>query len=57
MTAVQHEWPFIKVQCLDFSLAESVSSHSHAMAIMAELTHDQDRHVAAYRHGVRYIPF
>ncbi|MEK4317564.1 non-ribosomal peptide synthetase [Bacillus sp. FSL R7-0229] len=57
MTAVQHEWPFIKVQCLDFSLAESVSSHSHAMAIMAELTHDQDRHVAAYRQGVRYIPF
>lgn len=57
MTAIQHEWPFIKVQCLDFSLAESVSSHSHAMAMMAELTHDQDRHVAAYRQGVRYIPF
>ncbi|QGX67142.1 amino acid adenylation domain-containing protein [Bacillus sp. ms-22] len=56
LTAVQHEWPFIQVQCLDFSLTESASSHSHAPAIMAELTHDKDSHVTAYREGVRYIP-
>ncbi|WP_144481912.1 non-ribosomal peptide synthetase [Bacillus pumilus] len=55
MTAVQHEWPFIKVRCLDFSLTES-ADHSHASAIMTELTQDTSYQVAAYREGVRYIP-
>lgn len=56
MTAVQHEWPFIEVQCLDFSLTESASDHSHASAIMTELTRDKHSHIAAYREGVRYTP-
>ncbi|KEP25300.1 non-ribosomal peptide synthetase [Bacillus zhangzhouensis] len=56
MTAVQHEWPFIKVQCLDFSLTESASSRSHASAIMTECTYDKRSHIAAYRGSVRYIP-
>ncbi|MCV6900855.1 hypothetical protein OE165_27875, partial [Escherichia coli] len=54
MTAVHHEWPFIKVRCLDFSLTESVG-HSHVSAIMTELIHGTSHHVAAYREGVRYI--
>ncbi|KPN13027.1 non-ribosomal peptide synthetase [Bacillus australimaris] len=57
MTAVQHEWPFIKVRCLDFSLTESDAAHYHALSIMTELTHDTSQHIAAYREGVRYIPF
>ncbi|MCY7732830.1 amino acid adenylation domain-containing protein [Bacillus safensis] len=56
MTAVQHEWPFIKVRCLDFSLAESAAGRSHASSIMTELTHDTSHHIAAYREGVRYTP-
>ncbi|MGY5190345.1 UNVERIFIED_CONTAM: hypothetical protein FO487_21445, partial [Bacillus amyloliquefaciens DSM 7 = ATCC 23350] len=55
MTAVQHEWPFIKVRCLDFSLTEP-ADRSHASAIMTELTHDTSHHIAAYLEGVRYIP-
>ncbi|MDR0126242.1 non-ribosomal peptide synthetase [Bacillus zhangzhouensis] len=56
MTSVQHEWPFIKVQCLDFSLTELESTRSHASAIMTECTHDKRSYIAAYRGSVRYIP-
>ncbi|MFS0655873.1 amino acid adenylation domain-containing protein [Bacillus sp. 179-C3.3 HS] len=56
MTAVQHEWPFIEVQCLDFCLTDSGSIASHAAAIMRELTQETRHHLAAYRAGVRYIP-
>ncbi|PCK23143.1 non-ribosomal peptide synthetase [Bacillus pumilus] len=56
MTAVQHEWPFIEAQCLDFCLTESASDGSHASAIMTELTSEKHNHIAAYRGNVRYIP-
>ncbi|OLP65656.1 Linear gramicidin synthase subunit D [Bacillus pumilus] len=56
MTSVQHEWPFIEVQCLDFCLTASESTATHALAIMTELTRKKRDHLAVYREGVRYIP-